>query len=256
MFSTEILAAFGSGIFASAFGALPAFIMCGFFVLAGMPDLAFGPYFGPHVAFAGAVAATAYAGRKELLEGNNILAPLIKFNDASVLLVGGVFGVLGLFVNKFLAGMAIPTDTIALTVAISGITARILFGKEPHFGKYTFPEAKTALTFVILGLGVGAVAGYAAILTKNAALPFGVAAVSLLALQFMGEGPVTHHVALPAAVAAVTAGNPWMGAVFGILGVFLGDFFGRTVNCAGKSHIDPPAITIALLTTLALLLLK
>jgi hypothetical protein len=70
-------------------------------------------------------------------------------------------------------------------------------------------------------------------------------------VQFLRARPVTHHLALPAAVAASLAGNLWIGALFGILGVFIGDFFGKTMN-SGDTHVDPPAITIALLTTLAL----
>ena len=74
----SLIAAFGGGTFGAALGALPAFIMTGFVALAGAgialaggPDalvgnLAFGSFFGPHIAFAGGVAAAAYAGRKSV----------------------------------------------------------------------------------------------------------------------------------------------------------------------------------------------
>ena len=70
-----LIAAFGGGAFAAGLGALPAFIMTGFVALVGTGitlaggtdiltgNLAFGFFFGPHIAFAGA-AATAYAARK------------------------------------------------------------------------------------------------------------------------------------------------------------------------------------------------
>lgn len=251
----ELAAAFGGGVLGAALGALPAFIMTGILVLTNMTDLAFGPYFGPHIAFAGGVAAAAFAAKRGLDAGNNILAPLAKLNDGVTLLVGGIFGAAGLLVQKWLAGMATPTDTVALTVALSGIVARIVFGNRKIFGGYSLPDAKTALFLIILGLGIGLISGYAVIVTNNVVLPFGVAATSLIVLQFMGVGPVTHHLAMPAAVAAATAGNVWIAGLFGILGALIGDFFGKTMN-SGDTHVDPPALTIALLTTIALLFLK
>ncbi|SDF45293.1 hypothetical protein [Sporomusa acidovorans] len=253
--AVELAAAFGGGVLGAALGALPAFIMAGILVLANMPDMAFGPYFGPHIAFAGGVAATAFAAKRGLDAGNNILAPLVKINDGVTLLVGGLFGAAGLLVQKWLASMATPTDTVALTVALSGIVARVVFGNRKLLGGYSIPDGKTALLLISLGLGVGLISGYAAIVTKNVVLPFGVAATSLLFLQFMGVGPVTHHLALPAALAAAAAGNVWTGGLFGILGALIGDFFGKTMN-SGNTHVDPPALTIALLTTIVLLFFK
>lgn len=256
MFSgIEIVAAFGGGILGAALGALPAFIMAGILVLANMTDLAFGPYFGPHIAFAGGVAATAFGAKRGIDAGNNILVPLAKINDGLTLLVGGIFGIGGLLIQKWLAGMAAPTDTVAFTVAISGIIARLVFGNRKLFGHYSFPDGKTALFLIVLGLGVGLISSYAALVTKNVVLGFGVAATSLIFLQFMGVGPVTHHLALPAAVAAAATGSIWMGGLFGALGALIGDFFGKTMN-SGDTHVDPPALTIALLTTIVLLFLK
>lgn len=251
----EIAAAFGGGVFAAAVGGLPAFIMCGILVLINNPDMAFGPYFGPHISFAAGVAAAAYAGKKDLTAGNDILTPLLKFNNAPVLLVGGLFGAGGLIVQKLLASAAIPTDTVALTVGLSGIVARLVFGNGKLFGAYALPDKNSAAALLMLGLGVGLISAYATIVTKNVLLGFGIAATSLIMVQFMGVGPVTHHLALPAAVAAATTGNLWIGALFGILGAFLGDFVGKTFN-SGNTHVDPPAISIAILTTIILVFLS
>ncbi|MDF2875392.1 MAG: hypothetical protein K0R22_2075 [Sporomusa sp.] len=256
MFSAvEIAAAFGGGILGAAIGALPAFIMAGVLVLANMTDLAFGPYFGPHIAFAGGVAATAFAGKRGLEAGNNILMPLAKFNDGYILLVGGIFGAAGLVVQKLLAGMGTPTDTVALTVALSGIIARLVFGNGKLFGGYAMPDGRTVVFLIVLGLGVGLISGYASLVTKNAVIGFGVAATTLIFLQFMGVGPVTHHLALPAALAALATGSIWAGGLFGVLGALLGDFFGKTMN-SGDTHVDPPALTIALLTLLVTLFMS
>ncbi len=66
--------------------------------------------------------------------------------------------------------------------------------------------------------------------------------------------PATHHMSLPAGLAAVVGIGAWgpagalLGVVFGILGSLLGDFFGNTFNSHCDSHIDPPATTIFILT--------
>src|SRR6056297_2476035 len=85
-FLVLLIASFAGGVFGAALGALPAFIFTGFMVIAGeainiltaqlgavagiptgevAPNVtglvAFGPVFGPHIAFAGGAAATAYA---------------------------------------------------------------------------------------------------------------------------------------------------------------------------------------------------
>lgn len=248
----DVAVACGSGVLAASIGALGAFIMCGVLVVANMPDLAFGLYFGPHVSFAAGVGAAAYAGRKGLIAGNNIAVPLIKFNDSMILLVGGLFGVGGLLVQKFLAGMGTPTDTVALTVGLSGIVSRLLFGDRKIFAAYSVPAANQLFSLILLGLGVGLLAAYAGLATKNVALGFGIAAITLILPLFTGVGPATHHVALPAAVAANATGNIWLGALFGVLGAVLGDFIGQTMN-KGNTHIDPPAIVIAILTTVVVL---
>lgn len=58
--------------------------------------VAFGPFFGPHIAFAGGVAASAFARKKGITEnGADIATALGGCNEPSVLLVGGIFGVIG-----------------------------------------------------------------------------------------------------------------------------------------------------------------
>ena len=129
----SLIAAFGGGTFGAALGALPVFIMTGFVALAGAgialaggPDalvgnLAFGSFFGPHIAFAGGVAAAAYAGRKSVtsktgqlvsgdtvtlveedtFNGSDITFALNAKGDYSVIIVGGIFGVIGYLINYY-----------------------------------------------------------------------------------------------------------------------------------------------------------
>jgi len=279
-----ILSAVGGGIFGAALGPLPAFIFCGVVVLAGevaliaagtgviTTSIGFGTFFGPHIAFAGGVAAAAYAARKGYLgSGRDILTPLMKLGRWDVLLVGGIFGVGAFFINGLLAETGMPSDTIAITVIISAIIARILWSDTGVFGRHDPkksssrwrpPEEVAWLPFqmhfgqlLLIGLGMGLASAYVTILTGSLFFGYGIAAASLIILEIKGAGPVTHHIALPASIGAIATGSIVMGGVFGILGAFAGEFFARLFYDWGDTHIDPPACAIAVLTTVAILFL-
>ncbi|NLM68258.1 MAG: hypothetical protein GX180_13960, partial [Enterococcus sp.] len=161
-----ILLGFCGGVFGALIGGVTSFVFCGFLgiigiaiVLAGGSDIflysvAFGPLFGPHVAFSGGVAAVAFLAKKERvakrksqnylgeaitnkkglkniqkrssvnhnIEGTNIMLPLLKTNDFTVLIVGGVFGVIGFVVYYLLNDIFfLRADNAAITVALCGI---------------------------------------------------------------------------------------------------------------------------------------
>lgn len=143
------IAAFAGGLFGAAIGSLPAFVMTGFAVIAGEtaayvnPEfgaitgtVGFGAVFGPHIAFAGGAAASAYAAKQGYISdtnwgyhhGKNIL---IAFGAAhrDVLLVGGLFGMFGylvFFVSSEL--LSAPWDPIAMGVVLSALAHRVAFG--------------------------------------------------------------------------------------------------------------------------------
>ena len=146
-----LLLAAGGGFFAAAIGALHAFIFTGFVVLAGQAILdgrrvgtdfltfvAFGPLFGPHIAFAGGVAAVAYAARTDKdVGGKDIGVPLISIERPDVLLVGAGFGMIG-YILQFgiskIPGFGSLVDSIALTVILSAFIVRLAFGRTSIFG--------------------------------------------------------------------------------------------------------------------------
>jgi hypothetical protein len=277
------LVAIGGGIFGAAIGALPAFAFVGFLVLIGVAiqmatgesyffGIPFGA-FGPHVGgFASGVAAAAYAARSGTLsDGRDITKGLMGLNSPAVLLVGGAFGAFGYLLNWALSlipgfgtGLA-WTDTVALTVVISAFAARLIFGKTGLLGKvaageqrYAPPVEKRWLPWqaepaqlAVIGLGVGLLAGYfgATLGGAGAFLAFGLAASSIILLQFGVQIPVTHHIALPAAIAAAASGSVIWGGVIGLLCAFVGNFMANTFLVHGDTHIDPPAATIAPMTT-------
>ncbi len=164
LFLAMILAAFAGGILGAALGALPAFVFTGFMVIAGemariagmvsleegfgledpagavTAEIAFGAFFGPHITFAAGAAASAYAAKKGYMEpdfgggwgyhdAKNILIAFAgRHND--VLLVGGLFGILGFLVFFISDGFALPWDPIAMGVVISAFAHRLALGYE------------------------------------------------------------------------------------------------------------------------------
>ncbi|MFB6211480.1 MAG: hypothetical protein ABEI76_08075 [Halobacteriales archaeon] len=153
-----VLAALAGGAFGASIGALPAFCFTGVMVIAGEAanilkgelggvldfaagnigvgvtgSIAFGPIFGPHISFAGGVAAAAYAAKYDIMQsgfdyhnGKDITYALGTRPD--VLAVGGLFGILGLVITRTSAITGFPWDPIAVAVVLSAVVARIVFG--------------------------------------------------------------------------------------------------------------------------------
>ena len=271
-----LIAAFGGGIIGAYMGALPAFIMTGIYALVGgvltaagvggdvaVNYLAFGSFVGPHIAFAGGVAAAGYAGRKgKLASGTDILSSLNGLGEPDYCI--GLLPVIGS------AGPA-TTDLPGITVFILAVVTRLAFGKTGLTGKYTgsgkrewFATGKGFIYNVVLGGGIGIVVGFiAAFLYENeftaafSIFPivcFGFAAITLIFTQTGFATPATHHIFLPSGLAAVAGITAWgpagalLGVLFGILGSLLGDLVGKSLNSHCDTHIDPPATTIFILT--------
>lgn len=259
-----LLFAFCGGMFGALVGALPAFIFTGLVGLAGIAisagggtldligTVAFGPFLGPHIAFAGGVAAAAYSHKKGHLDGGgNILMPLAKYSDPLTLMVGGIFGSLGYLINLLYATtLQLPTDTIAMTVITSAIIARFAFGKSGIFGDVTISERKYIpgpQEFVFLamfGAGIGLLVSHYTIVTGIVTLGFCISAASLMFAQMGFPIPATHHISLVSALAASVTGNIWVGVLFGLIAAVFGDFIVKTFNSHCDTHIDPPAFTI------------
>jgi hypothetical protein len=289
----NLLAAFGGGIFAAAIGGVPAFIFTGVFAIVGavagmcgaadasnilVNYMAFGSFFGPHISFAGAVAAAAYAKKKGVLDnGADIVSALAGLNAPDVLLVGGVFGVIGylfkeLVVANLFAGTISPrlvTDAPGFTVFCSALLVRAIFGGARFKTSDNFISSGNVLTttivigagysLVVAGIYTGAIAaGVApeAFAGLYHVLIFGLAAIGLtfacMGLAFFG----CHHIVIIAAEATVQSyarmGNLFLsliiGVVFGTIAAIIADIEGNTINCGTDSHIDNPATAIFIMT--------
>lgn len=294
-----MVAAFGGGAFGALIGALPAFILTGVIAIAGaaigmaggadlvIGNVAFGSFLGPHIAFAGGVAAAAYAanrrnvgtskvtstgekilGSDEVESGTAIDLSLNLTGDYKVLLVGGIFGVLGFLVNYLYASvLVLPTDTPGMTVFTLGVIARLVLGNSGLFGKYDknekrkyFSTGKILGYNIVLGASLGIVVSYVAASLSNTfevapevislfpTLCFGISALSLIFTQTGSATPATHHITLISALAAVVSGNTIFGVIFGVISCLVGDFGANTLNSNCDSHIDPPAFSIFICT--------
>ncbi|MDR1512929.1 MAG: hypothetical protein LBS56_05535 [Propionibacteriaceae bacterium] len=302
--STDVLlylAAFGGGFLGAAFGALVAFVFTGVALLIGIAALigtsdpafidtiAFGPILGPHVCFAGAAAAAAFAARMGWLEtGRDVATPLVKLARPVVLLVGGVFGVFGIVVVQLIRlvpWFGANTDAVAMTIVVSGLTVRLTFGRAGVIGRHaegltglarfrpndTYNWSRCQESWPVaasLGVGIGLLSASAAVFLIGAypqaslviLLGFALSATSL---AFMAVGiavPVTHHITLISALAAAdflgVTGSPvaavLIGAVFGGLAALLAEVFSRLWLIRADTYIDPPSSAIWPMTTVVM----
>jgi hypothetical protein len=238
--------------------------------------VAFGPVLGPQISFAAGAAAAAYAAKKgKLSGGRDIASALMGLKSNDVLLVGGIFGVIGYLLWWALANIPAiggtgATNPIALSIVINAILARLLFGKTGVFGKVRpgdnrwrasdvaawLPWQTDPLELLVIGIGFGLVVTYSTIqVPALAGVWFGVAVTGLVFLQYGTKVPVWHHIALACEQAVAIAGADigW-GLTFGILAAFLGDFYGQLFTAHGDNHIDPPSATLATTFTLMAIL--
>lgn len=277
---TLLPVAFAGGALGAALGASAAFIFTGIFVLIGVAiaaggggkefigSVAFGPLLGPHISFAGGVAAAAFAAKAgQHPTGRDLGRGLAGVNRPAVLLVGGAFGVIGFLLQAGIAATPLGplTDSIALTVFLSAVIVRLVFGKTGLMGDRAQPGEWLAFQRdwpqvvaigAVLGLSSAFLAKVIGLDKGGDVAGFGFAATGLVFLHTGTTVPVWHHIALPAAIAfSMTGGNLYAGCAAGVAGAVLGEVFARAFLNHGDTHIDPPAAAIATMTLALKLLL-
>ena len=287
----NLIAAFGGGAFAASIGALPAFIMTGVFAvvgaavsMAGAADagnilvnyFAFGSFFGPHIAFAGGVAAAAYAKKKGISDnGADIATSCAGHNAPDVLIVGGIFGVIGflfkeLVVMNLFAGTISPrlvTDAPGITVFLSAILVRLVFGGKLRTGDKTISQGGALGNTIVIGICYSLLvagvyfAGLEVVPIETFAgsyhvLIFGMAAIGLVFAEIGQPFFGCHHIVIIAAETAVqcynNTENAWMAVimaiVFGTISAIICDVETNLINSGSDSHIDGPACAIFIMT--------
>ena len=277
----NLIAAFGGGAFAASIGALPAFIMTGVFAVVGAAAsmcgaadagnilvnyFAFGSFFGPHI---------AYAKKKGISEnGADIATACAGYNAPDVLLVGGVFGVIGflfkaLVVDNLFAGTIstrLVTDGPGFTVFCSAILVRLIFGGKLRTGDKVVSAGSAFTNTIVIGITYSLVvagiyfAGLEVVPIETFAgsyhvLIFGMAAVGLIFAEIGQPFFGCHHIVIIAAEAAVqcynNTGNMWMSVImaiiFGTISGIICDVETNLINSGTDSHIDGPACAIRIM---------
>lgn len=290
MFDLEMLIlSFAGGMFGAAIGGLPSFVLCGLTAVIGLAvvwatgegtfvgSIAWGPLLGPNVAFAGGVAAAAYAGKKGILKGGgrDIVSSLMGLNSPDVLLVGGVFGALGYAITTALGMLGtiggFPwTDLVAFSIIINAIIVRLVFGSTGVFGKVReganrwlaspedgacwLPWQTKPAQIILISIAWGLpIAFLIRTMPELFTLGFGLAAVALIFLGTGSQFPVFHHIGIIAGMATLVTGNIWWGLAFGMLSGFLGEAYAVIFLYHGDTHIDPPAAAVCTSWTLVAL---
>ncbi|MDY2987892.1 MAG: hypothetical protein SOR77_09695 [Peptoniphilus sp.] len=274
----SIIVAFCGGFVGASIGAIPAFIMTGFFAiisgilgLSGISDntlgiIAFGPFFGPHITFAAGAAAAAFAKnrRNKLESSQEILTPLFGKNDPAILLVGGLYGILGYIIWYLISNQTVLiTDFPAVSVTGVLIINRYVLGNTGITGKPLNGQKKvwkpTTIEIIHHGL-FGAVLGLLVIIGAKQligvgiseenmkiypVLIFGISAFSLIFLQAGWSIPITHHIAYPAAAVYIMSGSIVVATIFSTLNSIGWVLAAKIFNTDCDTYIDPPAIVIA-----------
>ncbi|MDL1913573.1 MAG: hypothetical protein FDW93_03505 [Bergeyella sp.] len=199
-----------------------------------------------------------------IASGREISLPLAGLNAPDVLLVGGIFGVMGYIIVEFTKRIPVlgsNTDNIALTVLILGILVRVIFGVknkkvfntdfrvDKKTGRCWLPFQSTIpQVFIIslssailaasmavaihfnLGTNEGDIEGssWSILLYNVHILPFAISALCIFFVAMGYKFPVTHHVTITSALAAwmfyPIVGHHIYFAVF--LGTVMGVFSG------------------------------
>ncbi|WP_339102603.1 hypothetical protein [Haloterrigena salinisoli] len=271
-FAVLLIAALAGGAFGAALGALPSFVFTGFVVFLGeglailegelgavdaigagniatgiTDTIGFGAVTGPHIAFAGGVAATAYAGRKypemEPADWDYHFGKDISYafgTKPDILAVGAVFGALGMLITQVMSGIGFPTDNIALSVVATAFIARLAFdyplvgrvGGSSVLDMSPFEREETRAVadggvetdrlatepwlphqyewsgVAAIGVVGGILGGFIWLETGSIFLGYAISAMSLLFLNLGVEKiPVTHHITLLGSTGAVIAAS-------------------------------------------------
>jgi hypothetical protein len=290
MDALTLLFSFCGGVIGAVFGPVTTFVAAGCVGLLGIIAaisgvkfdwigvVSLGPVFGPHIAFVGGVGAAAFAGRKGYLEtGKDIIKPLISLKKPTVLIVGGVFGLLGYMLNSLVTYL-FPgkIDSIGLTIVTLGIVGKVIFGKEgvkgiigsvpeetkAAGGRYSvnskgvwLPWMNAALEKTMVGIAAGGGSAYITYVmlqnpeTSKVAgfVGFFLSAASLIWLECGHSIAVTHHITLCASYAVVASGGSIIWGFAGaLIAAFSADFLAKTFFVYGSdAHVDPPSMGIA-----------
>lgn len=209
--------------------------------------------FMPCVCFNGAVAGLAVAAnvRHHDINGANGNCSLHFTKDPLVLLVGGVFGLLGYLLFLLFSYLNTPMDIGALVVLLVNSLIRVLFGTKkyinhPQDSLFTSNQINFWLFQIIFAGGLSLVTAYFVKMSGVASLGFSLSALSLIFAFINDDFPATHHTTLIAGYAIMAVDSLLLASVLGILAQIVFILFNTYFNTELDSHVDAPAASIAL----------
>ena len=270
MFSASTaLLAFCIGIVGCIFGGTQTFIVTGFVGLFVYTLKAVGieseflsetlknTVFLPAIIFNAASVSTAYAAKHYDIEGWDINHSLLFTHDPIVSLLAGFGGVAGYLVFAFARGINLPMDQGSFAVILIGVLTRIFLGNghwvNPNATAYYKKEGVRYWVFQLIN-GLGLCSLTALVLKQMDPAFYNIvfnisAALILLSIfdQQRRTYPTTHHETLVIAYAmAATGANVVISIAFGLLSNLIYLLFARYFNEDCGTHIDPPAVAIAI----------
>jgi hypothetical protein len=278
--------AFCGGVFGAAVGALPSFVLCGIAALLGgtasivsggemgLIDglVTWGPLVGPQTAFGGGAVAAIYAkSRGKLENGRDICTPLLGLNAPDVLVVGGIFGVVGALLTLGCSKLPFENNAIATAIVLTMMLGRLIFGKTGLFGKvaqgtnrWAGSDAGCWVTWqhdwpviLLVAVAIGLPASHLALVAPNSGLIiFGLGCFIFAFMLTGAKVPVFHNIALASLLAVGATGNILWGLAFAILVAFVCELSAMLFCAHGDSHIDPPTVSLMVTCAVQPLLLK
>ncbi|MCD7948769.1 MAG: hypothetical protein LUG12_00720 [Erysipelotrichaceae bacterium] len=208
-------------------------------------------FFLPCIIFNGACVATAYAAKHYDIRGFETGRTLAFTMDTGVLLVGGCAGLLGYVIYALVVYSGISIDQGAVSVITVGVLGRLLLNQEQNINKANIHHLmNSSINFwtyqILFGIGTALAMSIFAKETGLYTIGFSISAMSLVFCYFDPTFPATHHITLVAGYAIMQTGNILVGTVFGLLAHLTCQIFGYIFNTECGTHIDPPAVAIAL----------
>ena len=276
MFFDPFLVAFsfGVGILGAMLGGVQTFICTGFAGIvvytlkaAGVePTFLGGTVLNtlllPAIIFNGSAVATAVAARKypDKIEGWNITRSLIFLHDTIIMLVGGLAGSGGYLLFSLLSYIGLPADAGAVSMIIFGVIVRLTLSNgrkwNPDATQYYREQGWRYWVFQTVNcLTIASV--FAFILHEAGPEFYGVGfsiSAALLIFDYAGDGqkmPTTHQITNVVGVAlGLTGGSIPLAIVFALIANHTYLVFAKYFNDNCSTHIDPPAVGIAVGTLL------
>lgn len=278
---TELILALFGGIFGAYIGGFNAFILCGLFGLIGVAvfmatgdasflnNIASGPVFAKHVSFIGGTAAAAYWGKKSRndlindnlkMKGTDLYTPLSKKENLEVLLIGGVFGLVGQAINLFFDNLNwLAADTGALAVVLAGMLIRLIFtdvglsGKNFSFEKrFKDLRLKAIISKAIPAYAIAVLMASLVEITKVSSVGYYLGAFSIIFIAMGLDMPMLQHIGMVAGFAYLAFNNIWLAGIFGITAFILAEVLDRIFNTNADSYMDTITFSIFIHSVLLL----